>query len=67
MTGYSECICTVRSVEIDDGLNCYSMEVSATYVRAKHIRAEMLNSNRFPFPTPFLQISHTHHVSVLSY
>ena len=32
-------------MEFDDGLDCYSMEVLLLHVRAKHIRAEMLNSN----------------------
>ena len=33
-------------MEFDDGLDCYSMEVLLLRKRAKHIRAEMLNSNR---------------------
>ena len=36
-------------VEIDDDLDCYSMEVCCylVSVRAKHNRAEMLNSNNY--------------------
>ena len=46
----------VITVGIDDDLDCYSMEV---FLRAKHDRAEMLNSNtNMPCPlclfSPFL-------------
>ena len=40
-------------MEFDDGLDCYSMEVLLLHVRAKHIRAEVLNSNTLavnPYP-----------------
>ena len=35
-------------MEFDDGLDCYSMEVLLLHARAKHIRAEILNSNTPP-------------------
>ena len=37
---------THNLIEFDDGLDCYSMEVLLLHARAKHIRAECLNSNR---------------------
>ena len=33
--------------DFDDGLDCYSMEVLLLHMRTKHIRAKMLNSNKY--------------------
>ena len=46
-------IAFLLSVGFDDDLDCYSIEVccNLSYVRAKNIRAEMLNSSTNAWPS----------------